>query len=262
MHQEKTQPLLRPHQVENMREEQKRIEGMLQAPPHVSAAIQDRGELRRQLNSIVRSLESQSPKPYREEEVDAAIAREAELRESILNGMPTSAEMRRNPAGAVDKHRKWEERNKKAILEWKNVRLRMHETGILDELRDAKDVANFEKYRPTGASHELNMHGEQISGKVQYGPIPGAGPSTVISDEEKATLMEIDPEIASQIALMNNDQRAKVKEFLRGLGNQSYDDGMSQVSILKQKRDLTPEQRKEIGQRLAAGRARKKQQES
>ncbi len=214
--QESTSSLLRPGQVEEAKNEIGRIESTLNAPPHVQSAIQDVGEMRRQLRSLKKDLETQAPKPYTDN-LDAAIARSALLKEEILQGMPTQAEMRRNPAGAVDKHRKWEKRNKGNILEWKNIQLNLHVGGHLDELDDAKDVANFEKYRPDEASHELNMHSEQIPGRMQFGPTPGAGPMTVFSSEETAALKGLDPEIASQLVVMNNDQRASVKAFMQNV---------------------------------------------
>ena len=211
--QESTKSLFRPHQVEQSKEEIKRLENTLNAPPHIAAQIQDRGEMTRQLRSLRHDMETQAPKPYLGE-LDVATKRSVQLRDEIIVGMPTHAEMRRNPVGATDKNRKWEKRNKAKILEWKNIQLRLHAGGHLDELEDSKDVANFERHRPTDASHELNMHGEQIPGKLQFGPTPGAEPVTVFSDDDKALLQSIDPEIAKSLALLNNDDRAKVKEII------------------------------------------------
>lgn len=215
--QESTNSLFRPHQVEQSKDEIKRLENTLNAPPHVAAQIQDRGEMTRQLRSLRRNLDQQAPKPYEISEKDSAVARSEQLKAEILQGMPTQAEMRRNPAGAVDKHRKWEKRNKPKILEWKNIQLRRHAGGDLDELPDSKDVANFERYRPADASHELNMHAEQIPGRMQFGPAPGTGPATVFSSEETDALKAIDPEIASQLVVMNNEQRASVKAFMQNV---------------------------------------------
>ena len=214
--QESTKSLLRPHQVEQTEREVGRLESTLNAPPHIASAIQDRGEMVRQLRSLKRDLETQSPKPYGAD-LDAAVARSEQLKEEILLGMPTGREMRRNMAGATDKHRKWEARNKPKILEWKNIQLRLHAGGHLDELRDATDIANFEKHRPVDASHELNMHNEQIVRPLQFGPAPGAGPATVFSEQETETLTAIDPEIAGQLAVMNNEQRASVKAFMQNV---------------------------------------------
>ncbi len=215
--QESTKSLFRPHQVEQTKEEIKRLENTLNAPTHIAAQIQDRGEMTRQLRSLRTNLEQQAPKPYEIHEKDSAVARSEQLKAEIIEGMPTQPEMRRNPAGAVDKHRKWEFRNKPKILEWKNIQLRRHAGGDLDELPDSKDVANFEKHRPSGALHELNMHNEQISGKLQFGPAPGVIPATIFSDKETDALKAIDPEIASQLVVMNNEQRASVKAFMQNV---------------------------------------------
>jgi hypothetical protein len=246
---ESTKNLMRPAQVEEMKGEISRLEGSLNAPPHISAQIQDPGEMRRQLKNLKSDLASQAPQPYGDR-VDAARVRAEVLKQEILKGMPTDPEMRRNPAGATDKHRKWEQRNKDNILEWKNIQLNLHAGGDLDELADASDVANFEKFRPLDASHELNMHNEQIAGKVQHGPF-GTELGTVITDEEKAILESVDPEVASSLALMNNAQRASVKNFVKNLAS-----GFEVDKMGKKKREWTPEQKAKQAAAMAAGRKR------
>ncbi len=211
--QESTKSLFRPHQVEQSKEEIKRLENTLNAPPHIAAQIQDRGEMTRQLRSLRHDLETQAPKPYLGD-LDAAVKRADQLREEIVVGMPTHREMRRNNVGATDKNRKWDRRNKEKVLEWKAIQLRLHAGGHLDELEDSKDVANFERHRPVDASHELNMHGEQIPGAMQFGPAPGSAPSAIFSDDDMALLQSVDPEIASGLAVMSNEDRARVKQFI------------------------------------------------
>ena len=261
--QESTKSLFRPHQVEQTKEEIKRLENTLNAPPHIAAQIQDRGEMTRQLRSLRRDLETQAPKPYLGD-LDSAIKRADQLREEITQGMPTEAEMRRNPVGATDKNRKWSNRNKRKVLEWKNIQLRLHAGGHLDELEDSKDVANFERHRPEGASHELNMHGEQIPGATQFGPAPGAGLATVFSDEDKAALEKIDPEIANSLALMNNEQRASVKAFMQNVTTpDTVAVGYTEATDLapkKKKGSMSPEKRKAQSDRMKAHWAKKKQE--
>ncbi len=254
--QESTKSLFRPHQVEQSKEEIKRLENTLNAPPHIAAQIQDRGEMSRQLRSLRHDLETQAPKPYLGD-LDAAVKRSDQLREEIVAGMPTQAEMRRNPVGAVDKNRKWEKRNKEKILEWKAIQLRRHAGGHLDELPDSKDVANFERHRPVDASHELNMHGEQIPGAIQHGPTPGAAPATVFSDADKALLQSVDPEIASQLALLDNDQRAEVKKIIITMaageikadkrGKAGWTDERREAASLKAKADWAKRQAEKEG---------------
>lgn len=213
--QENTKPLLRHNQIQDYQEEAKRLEGIMSAPPHVAAQIQDMGEVRRQLFAVKTALETQTPQPYTQEILDGAVAREAELREQWMQGMPTQAEMRRNPAGARDKHVRWERANKEKILEWKNIRLRLHASGYLNEAHDATDIANIERYRPREASHELNMHNEQIPGKVQFGPVPGAGPVAVMTDAESEVLKAADPDLHAKMALLDNDSRRRVIEAVQ-----------------------------------------------
>lgn len=210
MFKEKITPLMRPHQTEALKEEARAIEAMLNAPPHISSAIQNRGDIVRHFNTLTNDIENQTPKPYRDTEIDLARRREVELRETITQGMPTQKEMRRNPAGAVDKHLKWERENKQNILEWKNIRLRLHNGGHLNEIPEARDVANFEQYRPADASHELNMHNMQISGKDYYLPPTGSGPVAVMSDEQADVLKQVNPELFSKMAMLSNDQRAEI----------------------------------------------------
>lgn len=231
MFQETTKPLLRPRQTQELKEDAHRLREILSAPPHISNRVEDRGQLTKNLRAAEKDLATQAPKPYAETELDLATKRSDELRDEMLVGMPTQEEMRRNPPGAVDKHRLWEKRNKPKLSEWKNIQLRLHQSGF-GELPDSTDLANFERYRPSGGSQQLNMDNAQIDGRVQFGPKPGAGPATVLSDGERDTLKAMDPELAGQVALMTNDQRAKVKSFINSLsepGNeQPHKSGMSE----------------------------------
>lgn len=203
---------LRPHEVEECKAEQRELEGMLSMPQHLLSNV-DVGAARQQLRGVVRKLETQTPRALKGEALDAAVKREAELREKVLLGMPTQAEMRRNPAGAVTKHRQWEQRSKKDVLRWKDLRLVLHASGAVDAgLRDATEVANLERYRPTGGAQELNMDNAQIPGKVIFLPAPGAGPATVL--DPAAVAAAFGSEMASVLALLSNEQRAELKRAL------------------------------------------------
>jgi len=165
------EPLLRPNQVADDQSEVARIDAMLAQPPSVlhnvdvQAALKHKRDLQIKLNKL-------SPRPYDEGERDSAVAEEAQLRDAISQGMCTQEEMRRKPAGAVSKHMAWEKRNKKNILRWKNMRLRMHATGMLpDHASDApSDIANIETFRPSGGPGELNLDNCQIPGARYYFP--------------------------------------------------------------------------------------------
>lgn len=183
---ERLEPYLRPHQVNAMMDERAGIERTLGAPAHISGQISDKGAMRKQVQHIERTLHKDTPKPYGDAELDRAVRREAELRESITSAMPTQAEMRRCPPGAVDKERMFQKRQKSNILEWKNLRLRLHASGQIDDHPDAREVANLEKFRPRHASHELNMDNSVVEGagvmSMPSGPI---AVRNIMTDEER-----------------------------------------------------------------------------
>jgi len=206
--------LMRPDQSNAMAEEASRVESMLNAPPHLSQGI-DRREMHRQLVRLKNMIETQAPKAYANDTLDDAVARERDLREEILIGMPTQEEMRRNPVGAVSKHTNWEERNKERIVEWKNIRRRLFVGGHLHDNANDSDHANLELYRPSGGAQELNMHNEQIEGTVQFGPAPGAGPAVVMTSEESAFLKAVDPDLHARMALLDNESRKSVMDVIR-----------------------------------------------
>ena len=206
---ETTKPLLRPDQLAEMEDEKRRLQSVLDAPPYIASGV-DRVEVGRQLRNLKKQLETQTPRPYEGGEKDAAVKRETELREEFTRGMPTQAEMRRSPAGAVDKHTQWERRNKAAILEWKNIRRRLFMGGDLSESAGEVDHANIEMYRPRSASHELDMYGEQIVGREYYLPPPGAALPVTMSQEQSDMLLRVDPKLHGKMTTLSNADRAEV----------------------------------------------------
>ena len=219
-------PLLRPDQVEANNTEMKRLRAIIDAPPWVDA---NRGQAKKDYMRLQKQMAAEAPKPYEGPVLDAARAREKQLAEKISLGMPTDREMRRAPVGSVDKHKGWERRNKPSIMEWKNIRRRLHMSGAIPEFPDADaiDVANVELLRPTDATHELMMHGEMIPRPTHLMPPPGAAPATVLDEREIKVLNEVDPTIAKGLALLDNEDRAKVKDFVSGLLREepTIDDG-------------------------------------
>lgn len=211
---ETTTPLLKPRQVEDMKEEQKMLEDSLSAPAHVSGRIQDKPAMFRQLNNIKQTLERDMPREYAVHELDLAKSREAELINQIRQGMPTQEEMRRNPPGAVDKHRAWEARNKNAILEWKNIRKRLHASDAIDDcLPDSTDLSNIEMYRPSGGAQQMNMDNAQIPGTeyhMDHNPT-----SVVFSDDEISTLQRLDPDLAKSLCTMPAEARTAIKAIIK-----------------------------------------------
>jgi len=184
MFKEQTKPFLNHKQESELREDKKMLEKMLSpnAPAHVKGAIQDVPEMHRQLRATNQQLKDDSAQAYPVEKIDAAIARENELRKKFTAGMPTQSEMRRNPPGAVDKHIQWEDRNKKAILEWKNICRRLQASDV--DMGGNRSCANIEKYRTFGGVNEGNLEGGQINPTQYYLP-PEIEIKNVMSDEDK-----------------------------------------------------------------------------
>lgn len=149
--------LLRPNQIDEMTAERESLSAALHNPH-----VQDKGSVVRQLRKLEHQLETQTPRPFEGKEVDAAVAREKELREQLLVGMPSQEEMRKSPPGAVGKHMDWERRNKRKLMEWKAIQLRLNH-----ESKDP-DVANFERFRPTRST--LNMDNAHIPGHTYFMP--------------------------------------------------------------------------------------------
>lgn len=198
-----TSPLLRPAALEAAQDELKSLESKL-ANPH----IEDKGEVYRQMRSLDRTLETQSPKPYKAAEIDAAVRLEKELRAKWMVGMPSMEEMRKAPPGAVEKHMDWEASTAPAVLAWKNVALRLHAT---EGPYTNGSVANIERFRPREST--LNMDNAQISGKQFFLP-DTARPGVAFSDEQIAVLETIAPGLRERLALLTNEQRAAVKAVL------------------------------------------------
>jgi len=197
---ERTAQLLNPHQVNDLLNEKQAIEKALSSPEYIRNQVQSPGQMRRHLAAIDRQLHEGAPRPYATAELDAAVKREEELREKWTTGMPTQAEMRRAPAGAVDKHRAWEARNKRDIFEWKNIRKRLHASGHLDALPDARDVSNIEMFRPAYAGHELPMDNKLVPGKDIFLPTGAIQVRNVMSEEDRAAMLERDAAIAAAAA--------------------------------------------------------------
>lgn len=198
---ERLEPYLRPDQVNALLDEKNGIERTLGGPAHIVNKISDKGGMRKQMQHIERTLHKDTPKPYAEAELDRAVRREVELRDTIVSAMPTQAEMRRCPPGAVDKERGFQKRCKSDILEWKNLRRRLHSSGMIDKHPDAREVANLEQFRPVHASHELNMDNSVVTGaglvSFPNGPIPIRN---VMSDEEREAERESRNEWVAKIA--------------------------------------------------------------
>ncbi len=213
---EGTEHLMRPRQVADVTDEKNRLQGMLGDP---SSQMQDKAEARRQLKALDSQLET-APKAYSPDQIDKAIAREAQLKAEMLQGMPTQEEMRRCPPGAVDKHRAWEDRNKPKVLEWKNIRLRRAAGGDIEGVKNPIDVANIEMFRPSGDtmnSRQLSLDNAVVPTRNYYFPAdPKDAVGTVIFTEEDLVLLqELSPDVAAKISFLDNDERERVLSILR-----------------------------------------------
>ncbi len=211
-----TANVLHPHQVAELGEQRKQLQAVLSAPPHIAGQLFEGGNLIRKQMRANDALLKQAPVPFGKDEVDDAVRTEKELREGWLDGMPTQAEMRRNPPDAVSKNLAWDKSKKTKVLQWKNLMRRLHATGISKYGQvDEGDVSNIEMYRPVGGSGEMNMDNAQIPGTQYHLPPPEAGPVVVLSEAEIARVKAIDPDI--MLAALDNDDRAKVKAFIADL---------------------------------------------
>jgi hypothetical protein len=198
-----TTPLLRPDQVKNAQDEIKSLEAKL-----VNPLIEDKGMVRKQLTQAKKLTEAQTPRsPETAEEEGRMVSRSRQLLDEILQGMPSQEEMRKAPPGAVDKHMKWEKRNKPKILEWKNLQLRLKP--------GEREAASLEQHRPTGSS--LNMDNAFIPGKNFFMPATN-GPAVTFNDAQIAALRQVSPQLADALALLSNQDRQQIKDTISGIG--------------------------------------------
>ena len=152
--------LLRYHQREQLQGEIDQADKMLQ-----KAAPEDRGPIVASKERTRRQLENSSPVPLTGKEKDSLHNLEKKLRDRITQNMPTQEVMRKNPAGAVDWHRKWENVNKPLIRMWKNVKIQLNPDS------QDRDLSNIERYRPSGVVDRLRTDA-QIPGVMSYHDIP------------------------------------------------------------------------------------------
>lgn len=241
-----TTPLYRPEQVDRVKSEIKALEEKLQ-----NKHIEDKGEVARQLRRARKDFETQVPRPPdTKEEEDRMVKRSLQLLDEILPGMCSQEEMRKAPAGAVDKHRAWEKHNKTRIMEWKHIMLRLT-AGSGDH-----DAANLEKHRPVLST--LNMDSAQITGKQIYLPENPDGRGVTFNDEQLSVLRRLSPELADKIGSLSNKQRAQVKEIVGGIGLNV--ESTRKKVVKKPKRALSEEHKAALAAGRAAAKARREAQ--
>lgn len=211
---ERLAPYLRPSQIDDMQREKRVIEGQLNAPPYLRRVLDDPKQAIDTLARIAKQLDADAPKEYKGAELDKAVAREKELREKWMAGMPTAAEMRKNPPGALEKHMAWERRHAQDIDEWKNIRQRLYTSGALPSEFEGSSVSNIEVYRQHGGPSELSMDGAQIAGKQFHFGVNGATDSVLFTPAQIAIIKLLAPEIADKLALLSAEQRREVMAAL------------------------------------------------
>ena len=249
-----TENLLHPRQASKLKESKEKLAGMLSAPPYIRNQLADGGAgVQKQIKDIDRLLD-QAAKPIPPEEIDAAVKTEKLLREEWSGSdMPTKREMRCNPPGATDKNMAWSKKHKTGVAQWKNLRRRLHASGISEHrLADEGDVSNIEMYRPDGGAAEMNMDNAQITGKDWRLPPPGAGQVAIMNEKDAGILAEINPELLAAMGTLTNEQRAEVLETVRAIGE------VEEPKPDKKKKEWTDEQREAFGAKMKAARAAKK----
>lgn len=193
---------LRPHQVKEFEEEQKRIKDQLAGKN--GAQLQDASSARKSLRNIEKIMDEQAPKELKGKDKDAALKRIDVLKDNILKGMPSKEEMRKCPAGAVAKHTTWEKNNKAEINEYKELMLKTN-YGT-----DDAEIASIEKIRPTKST--LNMHNELVEGQQFHNIENVTGGTVTFSDSDLALIKQRAPELYGKLALMDNDGRKLVRQ--------------------------------------------------
>lgn len=208
------EPLLRPHQEVELADEIGRVERQMEAPEKVRARM-DMGQQRKERMRLRADRDRLTPQPFQGQELDAAVKLEKDLRETITTGMLTQEDMRRNTAGAVDRHRAWERRNKRPLDVWKNLRLRLRKSGVnFGDLEN--DIANIEIYRPSSRALSGDLSTAQIV-RPDYHMPAVVTPITVLSDAEEAWMKANAPALYQAIGLMGNEARADVMAEVRKL---------------------------------------------
>lgn len=151
---------LRPNQRDNYREELRRLEAIVQAPPFVGG---DRGAAVMRHREVKKTLETQAPKPITGERANDVHRLATEVLDTVLKpAMLPRAVSRRNPPGAVDHVLKNElsPTYKRAAIAWKRAQ------WALDPETSDPNHTNLERFRPEGMAGDTStfMTSAQIPG--------------------------------------------------------------------------------------------------
>lgn len=206
--------LLRHHQREELHGEIETMESMM---PNLKTPT-DRGEVSKRLKRLKQTLETQSPRELSGEAKDRLYRESKELEASITQGMLSQEEMRKNPAGSVGQHMRWERHNKSSILRWKNIQ------QMLEPSSDDPDLSNFERFRPNGTTGRVRLDA-QIPGKMSYLNVPqenwdmafqGAGPTNSALQQAKRVSEQVQtqPVETKRKRFMSEEAKLQARESL------------------------------------------------
>lgn len=207
------QNLLRHNQREEIKADINSYDQML-----VHAKPEDKGILLTRKKRAEHQLSSQSPEPLTGAEKDKLNVLEKKLRARITTNMPTEEVMRKNPAGAVDWHQRWEKANKHLVRMWKNAKIQLNPDS------SDRDLANIERFRPSGQTDRMRTDA-QIPGLMSYGNVAEEdwnqifdAPKNTALEQAKKAYTENTAEEDVNAALDAMDAEAEVVEVEKGYG--------------------------------------------
>ena len=213
------QNLLRPNQIQMLEKDIAGLEADMSNP-----AIQMKGKVRKRLDGLKRQLQTQRPMEVKGAAKDRVSARVKELIDDVRSGMLTGEEMRKAPAGAPDYLLKWEKRNAKKITELKNGLLMLGMSGG-DYSGFETDIANLEKFRPSGAEDRYRTDAE-TRGHLAMSPLakfnwPLGEPTadTALKQAERHAEQQAEAQVepappTKQKRVISDEHRAKLRENL------------------------------------------------
>lgn len=227
--------LLRYAQREELKNDIESTQSML-----ASAKPEEKAILNSSIRKTQRQLNDGSPEPLTGKEKDKLHKLEGDLRAKITENMPTEEVMRKNPTGAVDWHTKWQNKNKKLVKLWKNIKIQLNPDS------SDKDLANIERYRPSGQTDRIRTDAQ----------IVGLHAFTGIDDEQWP------------FKAPNNTALEQVKRVTEEEAEQAVNHALNEYDVQEaeeveegdqRKREMTPERKALLLQHLAKAREMKAQ---
>ena len=209
-------PLLKHHQIQDLEEEKQQLTAALSSSNPFRSKISKPQLMYSRLKSIDKLIETSAPTKLPGDEQDKLAKLEVELRSAWTQGMPTEEEMRKNPAGMVARHQKWEKANKAVILKWKNVRRQ------LEPESEDPDLANIETFRPAGVLDRM-VANAQIPGAMNFRSVPSEnwnaafgekGPDSALEQAKRVRreLTEEQKEAARQRLVLARERKKQLHE--------------------------------------------------